>query len=115
MTVPTPAKPPATRRELFQRLAELGIAVRTVEHPAVHTVAESAEIERTLPGGHTKNLFLKDANGDLILIVALTTTKIDLKAPAEEAGLRAPELWQARIAAARCSASRRAPSRRSRS
>jgi Ala-tRNA(Pro) deacylase len=80
MTVPTPAKRPATREELFLRLAELGIATRTVEHPPVHTVAESAAIERTLPGGDTKNLFLKDANGTLILIVALAETKIDLKA-----------------------------------
>jgi Ala-tRNA(Pro) deacylase len=86
MTVPTPAKPPATREQLFQRLAELGIGVRTVEHPAVHTVAESADIERALPGGHTKNLFLKDANGNLILVVALTATRIDLKALPKKIG-----------------------------
>jgi Ala-tRNA(Pro) deacylase len=81
MTDQTPANPPsAARAALFKRLDELGIAVRTIEHPAVHTVAESAEIERALPGGHTKNLLLKDDKGTVILVVALTTTKIDLKA-----------------------------------
>jgi Ala-tRNA(Pro) deacylase len=49
-------------------------------------VAESAEIERMLPGGHTKNLFLKDANGKLLLIVALASTKIDLKALPKKLG-----------------------------
>jgi len=86
MTAQIPAEPPATRAQLLQRLAELGIAVRTIEHAAVHTVAESAEIERALPGGHTKNLFLKDANGKLLLIVALATTKIDLKALPKKIG-----------------------------
>ena len=33
----------------------------------------------TIPGGHTKNLFLKDARGQLWLISALGETAIDLK------------------------------------
>jgi Ala-tRNA(Pro) deacylase len=37
------------------------------------------EIKRALPGGHTKNLFLKDAKGQLWLISALGETRIDLK------------------------------------
>ena len=36
-------------------------------------------IKAALPGGHTKNLFLKDARGQLWLISALSETKIDLK------------------------------------
>jgi Ala-tRNA(Pro) deacylase len=32
-----------------------------------------------LPGGHTKNLFLKDAKGRVWLITALDDTRIDLK------------------------------------
>jgi Ala-tRNA(Pro) deacylase len=70
---------PATREELFARLAELGIATETVEHEAVFTVAESARLERHLPGGHTKNLFLKDAKGQLFLVVAESHTPVDLK------------------------------------
>jgi Ala-tRNA(Pro) deacylase len=32
-----------------------------------------------VPGGHTKNLFLRDAKGRLFLVVAWTGTTIDLK------------------------------------
>ena len=61
------------------RLAELGIDTETVDHPAVFTVAESSKLERELPGGHTKNLFLKDKKGRLFLVVALGHAHIDLK------------------------------------
>jgi len=70
---------PATREDLFARLAELGVATETVEHEAVFTVAESARLERDLAGGHTKNLFLKDAKGRLFLVVAESHTPVDLK------------------------------------
>jgi len=69
----------ATRQELLARLAGLGIETETVEHPAVFTVAESSVLERRLPGGHTKNLFLKDRKDRLFLIVALGHARIDLK------------------------------------
>lgn len=74
------ANPPTTRAELFARLDELGVAHTTVEHAAVFTVAESDELHRNLPGGHTKNLFLKDAKDKLWLIVAEGHTPVDLKA-----------------------------------
>src|SRR5215475_7167090 len=70
---------PATRQDLFARLAELGIASQTVEHEAVFTVAESSKLERELPGGHTKNLLLKDKKDRLFLVVALGHAHIDLK------------------------------------
>jgi Ala-tRNA(Pro) deacylase len=34
----------------------------------VFTVAESALVKAHMPGGHTKNLFMKDKNGQLVLI-----------------------------------------------
>jgi Ala-tRNA(Pro) deacylase len=64
---------------LFARLADLGIGTETVEHEAVFTVEESSKLERTLPGGHTKNLFLKDKQDRLFLVVALSRARIDLK------------------------------------
>ena len=70
---------PATRQDLFARLHELGVASTTVEHEAVFTVAESSRLERELPGGHTKNLFLKDRKDRLYLVVALGSAHIDLK------------------------------------
>ena len=70
---------PASRQDLIARLAELGIAHQTMDHPAVFTVAESSKLERQLPGGHTKNLFLKDKKDRLFLVVALGHAHIDLK------------------------------------
>ncbi len=70
---------PVTREQLFGRLTALGIATETVEHEAVFTVAESDRLERELPGGHTKNLFLKDAKDRLFLVVAQSHTQVDLK------------------------------------
>src|SRR5690606_2204692 len=70
---------PATRADLFARLAELGIETRTVEHEPVFTVAESEKLERDLPGGHTKNLFLKDAKGQLVPGTAETHSQVNLK------------------------------------
>ncbi|HEU0058255.1 MAG TPA: prolyl-tRNA synthetase associated domain-containing protein [Hyphomicrobiaceae bacterium] len=70
---------PASRQDLFARLARLGILTETVEHEPVFTVHQSAKLERTLPGGHTKNLFLKDKKDRLFLLVALSRARIDLK------------------------------------
>jgi Ala-tRNA(Pro) deacylase len=70
---------PATREDLIARLDELGIRTLTVDHAPVFTVAESSKLERELPGGHTKNLFLKDKKARLFLVVALGHARIDLK------------------------------------
>ena len=81
-----PTSPPATRDELFKRLAALGIRTRTIEHDPVFTVAESEKLERELSGADTKNLFLKDDRGALFLVIAKTTTRVDLKGLARTLG-----------------------------
>lgn len=68
-----------TRADLFAFLDAEGIAHATTDHAAVFTVGEGEAIKATMPGGHTKNLFLKDAKGQLWLISALGETAIDLK------------------------------------
>ena len=74
------AAPPATREALFAFFDAHGIAHRTVDHPPVFRVEEGADIKAAMPGGHTKNLFLKDAKDQLWLVTALGETRIDLKA-----------------------------------
>lgn len=69
----------ATRQDLMTFLEGLGLATVTHEHAAVFTVAQSEGIKTAMPGGHTKNLFLKDKKGALILISALAETRIALK------------------------------------
>jgi Ala-tRNA(Pro) deacylase len=71
---------PAGREGLIAFLDAHWIAHRTLDHPPVFRVGEGLEIKAALPGGHTKNLFLKDAKGQLWLVSALGQTTIDLKA-----------------------------------
>lgn len=68
-----------SRADLFAFLDAHGVAHSTLDHPPVFRVEEGLEIKAALPGGHTKNLFLKDAKGQLWLISALGETAIDLK------------------------------------
>jgi Ala-tRNA(Pro) deacylase len=75
------------RKTLFARLEELGIASTTVEHQAVFTVEESQGLRETLPGAHTKNLFLTDKDGRALLIVAKDDSQVDLKSVAARLGL----------------------------
>jgi len=74
------------RAKLFARLEELGIAATTIEHAPVFTVEESQDLRGTIPGAHTKNLFLKDKDGRMVLVVAKEDTKVDLKALAMRLG-----------------------------
>jgi Ala-tRNA(Pro) deacylase len=67
------------REDLIAFLDAEGIAHHTLDHPAVFRVEDGLEIKAALPGAHTKNLFLKDARGQLWLISALGETRIDLK------------------------------------
>lgn len=68
----------ATPDDLFAYLDKLGIAHTTEWHEAVFTVEQSGEIKGALPGGHTKNLFLKDKDGNLILIAAESHSQLKL-------------------------------------
>jgi Ala-tRNA(Pro) deacylase len=49
------------------------------EHPPVFTVEEARALRGEIPGAHCKNLFLKDKDGRLWLIVCLEDSAIDLK------------------------------------
>src|SRR5687768_3134381 len=70
---------PASAADLYAAFDALGIAWKTMEHEAVFRVEEGREIKAAMPGGHTKNLFLKDAKDQFWLISALGDSVIDLK------------------------------------
>jgi Ala-tRNA(Pro) deacylase len=70
---------PATPDDLFAFLDRLGIAHTTVSHPALFTVEQSRSLRGQIPGGHTKNLFLRDKRGAFFLVVALEDAAIVLK------------------------------------
>jgi Ala-tRNA(Pro) deacylase len=74
-----PAAPPATPDELFAYLDGLSIPHKSVSHPPLFTVEQSRSLRGQIPGGHTKNLFLRDKKGAPFLVVALEDAEIELK------------------------------------
>ena len=82
------ASSPHTRAQLFARLDELGLTHRTVEHQPIMTVDEGRAFKESMPGGHSKNLFLKDKKGTLFLVTAHCDTEIDLVALGRHLGAK---------------------------
>ena len=80
--------PPPEEREsrLYDRLHALGIAWTRYEHVPVFTVEEAAVVNASQPGGHTKNLFLKDKKGGLWLVVLRDDFRLDLNALSKQIG-----------------------------
>src|SRR3972149_12104557 len=74
-----PNPPSKTPDQLFAALDALGIEHATVKHPPVFTVEQASRLRGQIPGGHTKNLFLRDKKYALYLVVALEDAEIDLK------------------------------------
>src|SRR6187455_72224 len=70
---------PKTREDLFSFLDWLGIKHSTKDHPPVFTVAESVSLRDEIPGGHTKNLFVKDKKDNFFLLTVEEHASLDLK------------------------------------
>ena len=77
---------PAKPDDLFTFLDQLHVSYRTVTHPPLFTVEQSRSLRGQIPGGHTKNLFLKDKKGALFLVVALEDAAIELKSLQQRVG-----------------------------
>ena len=69
----------ATPEDVFARLSGLGIQVLTHHHPALFTVEQSKALRGDLPGGHCKNLFLRDRRKRMWLVVCREDQTVDLK------------------------------------
>lgn len=76
--------PDAREAALYERFRPLEIGWKTYEHIPVFTVEESSSVIDSLPGGHTKNLFLKDKKGGLWLVVVRAHLRVDLPALAKQ-------------------------------
>ena len=77
---------PTSPEDLFAYLAALKIETSTVEHPPLFTVEDSQALRGDIPGGHTKNLFVKDKKGRLFLLVLGEETAVDVKRVHEKIG-----------------------------
>lgn len=88
-------------KPLFALLDRLGIRTTTITHAKVFTVADSARVKPDLSGGHTKNLFMKDKRGQLVLISAHAESQLPLNQLHRLIGSQrlsftdAPLLWDA--------------------
>jgi Ala-tRNA(Pro) deacylase len=77
---------PANPEDVFALLDRLGVVHSTVEHPPLFTVEESQGLRGEIPGGHSKNLFVKDKKSRLFLITAREDARLDLKRVHEAIG-----------------------------
>ena len=77
---------PAAFDDLIAFLDSLAIPTTTVEHPPLRTVEESQALRGEIPGGHVKNLFVKDKKSRLFLLVLGEDTPVDLKRVHERIG-----------------------------
>jgi Ala-tRNA(Pro) deacylase len=69
---------PASPTDLYAFLDAHEIAHKTVEHAATFTVEEGRHLKASMPGGHTKNLFMKDKDGVLVLVSAWAESQLRL-------------------------------------
>ncbi|MBP1845017.1 Ala-tRNA(Pro) deacylase [Rhizobium petrolearium] len=70
---------PKTAEDLFRFLDSLNISHSTKTHPPVFTVAESESLRDEIPGGHTKNLFIKDKKDRYFVLTVEENATVDLK------------------------------------
>ena len=77
-----------TSDELLAYINSLGIDAQTSTHPPLMTVEDAKRLRGDLPGGHVKNLFLRDKFDRFWLLTTLEDTRVDLKRMAQrlEAG-----------------------------
>ena len=76
----------ADRKTLFSRLAALGIPSTRSSTTRCSRSSSRRRLRLSLPGAHTKNLFLTDKDGRMVLVVAKDDTRVDLKALAKRLG-----------------------------
>lgn len=69
----------ASRAQLFNRFAALGIAAPTVPYPAHETVEEGKRLRGNMAGTFTKNLLLRDKKARLYLVSIHEDRELELK------------------------------------
>lgn len=74
--------------ELYALLARHGIACTHHTHPPLFTVEDSRALRGELPGGHVKNMFMKDKKGSIWLATCLEDRQIRIRDLEKEVGAR---------------------------
>lgn len=91
---------PTTPQMLLNYLENLHISYKLFNHQPIFTVAEGEHLKEQIPGIHCRNLFVRDKQESMFLVVAANETRIDMKKLAPLLGcgrlsFGSPErLWQ---------------------
>lgn len=78
----------AGEAELYALLDRHGIAYTHHTHPPLFTVEESRALRGELPGGHVKNMFMKDKKGTVWLATCLEDRQIRIRDLEKEIGAK---------------------------
>jgi Ala-tRNA(Pro) deacylase len=77
----------ANEQKLYDILNLLDIKYIRYEHKAIYTIEEANNLEVNIPGGHCKNLFIRNRKGNVHYLVVLDENKrVDLKALSKQIG-----------------------------
>ncbi len=71
---------PATPDQVFAALDKLQISHSTITHEPMRTVEDSIAFREGVPGGYSKNLFLRNRKGRMVLVTLLEDRMVNLKA-----------------------------------
>lgn len=71
---------PLSAEEVLAALDALGIAHSSIHHEAMRTVEDSKRFRGKVPGGYSKNLFLRNKKGRMWLVTLDEDREVDLKA-----------------------------------
>lgn len=74
---------PATAGQIIAALDKLGIENQTISHAPMQTVDDSIALRNGIPGGYSKNLFLRNKKGIMIVVTMLEDRTINLAALGE--------------------------------
>lgn len=74
--------------ELLAYLDGIGVGYELHRHAPLWTVEDSKAATAHLPGAHTKNLFLKEKKGGLVLVTCLEDRQIRIKHLEKEIGAK---------------------------
>lgn len=81
---------PANPDDVFKMLDQLAVAHSTITHAPMRTVADSMALRDGVPGGYSKNLFLRNRKGKMVLVTLLEHRTVNLKALGTQLGIGKP-------------------------
>jgi len=75
---------PATAEQVIAALKKLDIENSTITHAPMRTVEDSVALRDGIPGGYSKNLFLRNKKGIMVVVTLLEDRTVNLAALGEQ-------------------------------